>query len=256
MDRCQIQGVPVGYRLRRCEQREELAECVRIQKEIWGYPEHELYPLRLFVNLGRIGGHVLGAFTSAGELAGFAAAMPAFHGTRRYLHSLSLGVVRNHENRGLGRALKLAQRDLALGAGIATIEWSFDPLRARNANFNINRLGAIARRYEADYYGQVESKFQQGLPSDRLMAEWQLKSARVKRAIAGKPVRNPVREPQCVIEIPDEIDTLIRQNFAEAQAWQQRVRDLFQQSFAAKLVVTGFSRKDNASLYLLERHEN
>ncbi len=256
MDEHQITGGPVGYSLRLCEKREDLSECIRIQKEIWGYAEHELYPLRLFVNLNRIGGHVLGAFTTEGELVGFAASTPAFHGKRRYLHSLSLGIVRGHENRGLGRALKLAQRNLALRAGINSIEWSFDPLRAKNANLNINRLGALVRRYEPDYYGQVESRFQQGLPSDRLIAEWWLKSPRVKRAIAGKPVRNPREEPARVVEIPIEIDALIRTSIEEARSWQERVRDLFQQYFADKLVVTGFAHNEETAHYLLEPYEN
>ena len=157
MDRHQKPGSPVGYSLGLCEKIEQLAECIRVQKEVWGYAEHEFYPLRLFVNLGRIGGHVLGAFTTEGELVGFVASMPAWHGRHRYLHSLSLGIVHGHENRGLGRALKLAQRDLAMRAGIKSIEWSFDPLRSKNANLNINRLGALVRRYEPNYYGQVET---------------------------------------------------------------------------------------------------
>lgn len=256
MDEHQIPGVPIGYVLRLCEKRDELAECVRIQKEIWGYAEHELYPLRLFVNLGRIGGHVLGAFTTAGELAGFVAAMPGFHGARRYLHSLALGVVHGHENRGLGRALKLAQREAALAAGISTIEWSFDPLRAKNANLNINRLGAIVRRYEANYYGQVESRFQHGLPSDRLIAEWQLKSVRVKRAVAGEPVRSLSGAAPRLVEIPANIDALLQKDIAEARAWQQRGREQFQRSFAEQLTVTGFWHDENSAQYLLEHYEN
>jgi predicted GNAT superfamily acetyltransferase len=256
LDEHQIAGVPIGYSLRLCEKRDELAECVRIQKEIWGYAEHELYPLRLFVNLGRIGGHVLGAFTAANELAGFVAAMPGFHGADRYLHSLALGVVHGHENHGLGRALKLAQRELALAAGINTIEWSFDPLRAKNANLNINRLGAIVRRYEVNYYGQVESRFQHGLPSDRLIAEWRLKSARVKRAIAGRPTRSSSEAATRVIEIPTDIDALLKKDFAEAEARQRRVREQFQQSFGEELIVTRFSHDENSAQYLLEHYEN
>ncbi|MGO8816765.1 MAG: GNAT family N-acetyltransferase [Terriglobia bacterium] len=256
MDEHQKPGSPVGYSLRPCEQIEELSECIRIQKEIWGYADQEVYPLRLFVNLTRIGGHVLGAFTTAGELVGFVASMPAWHGKSRYLHSLSLGIVHAHENRGLGRTLKLAQRDLALRQGVKLIEWSFDPLRSKNANLNINRLGAIVRRYEPNYYGQVESRFQQGLPSDRLMAEWRLDSPRVKRALAGKPVRDPRRKPAREIEIPIEIDSLIRTNIEEARAWQARARTLFQECFDQKLVVTGFSHDDMSARYLLEAYEN
>jgi predicted GNAT superfamily acetyltransferase len=256
LDKHKKTGNPVGYSLRLCEKFEDLAGCVRIQKEIWGYSESELYPLRLFVNLSRIGGHVLGAFTTEGEQVGFVASMPAWHGRHRYFHSLSLGVVRPHENRGLGRALKLAQRDLALQAGIDSIEWSFDPLRARNANLNINRLGALVRRYEPDYYGHVESRFQQGLPSDRLIAEWWLKSFRVKRALAGKPLRSARKKPAGVVEIPNDIDALLRANIKQARAWQERVRNLLRQCFDEKLAITGFSHDENSAHYLLDAYEN
>lgn len=256
MDRHQEPGSRLGYALRQCETIEQLTECIRIQKEIWGYADSELYPLRLLVNLGRIGGHVLGAFTAEGELVGFVASMPAWHGRHRYLHSLSLGIVRGHENRGLGRALKLAQRDLALRVGIKSIEWSFDPLRSKNANLNINRLGALVRRYEPNYYGQVESRFQQGLPSDRLIAEWRLESPRVMRAIAGKPARNQRRKPAREIEIPMDVDALIRTTIDEARAWQQRVRALFQDCFDQRLVVTGFIHSEKSAHYLLEAYEN
>jgi predicted GNAT superfamily acetyltransferase len=256
MDRDQGTGNPLGYSLRLCETQEDLAACVRIQQEIWGYPDRELYPLRLLVNLGQIGGHVLGAFTNEGELVGFLVSMPAWHGKHRYLHSLILGIVHGHENRGLGRALKLAQRDQALQAGIDCIEWSFDPLRSKNANLNINRLGALICRYQPDRYGPMASRFQQGLPSDRLVAEWWLKSARVKRALAGKPVRNPRKKPAQVVEIPTDIDALIRENLGEARTWQDRVRDLLQQAFSDKLAVTGFTYDPNAAFYLLDPYEN
>ena len=246
----------VGYSIRLCEKLADLAACVRIQKDIWGYAEHELYPQRLFINLGRIGGHVLGAFSSQGALVGFVASMPAWHGRHRYLHSLSLGVMRGHENQGLGRALKLAQRDLALGAGIDSIEWSFDPLRAKNANLNINRLGAIVRRYEPDYYGHVDSRFQQGLPSDRLIAEWWLNSPRVKRALAGKPVRNSRQKPRRVVEIPTDVDALIKGNIEEARTWQGRVRENLQSCFGEKLAITGFTHDGKSAHYILDIYEN
>jgi len=147
----------VNYVIRRCQTREELATCVTLQKGIWDYADLEDYPLRLFVNLDKIGGHVLGAFAPGGRLVGFVASMPAWQAGERYYHPLSLGVLPAHENRGVGRALKLGQRRRALRAGIGLIEWTFDPLRAKNAFFNIVRLGVVCRRYLADYYGRVES---------------------------------------------------------------------------------------------------
>ena len=191
----------MSYVIRPCETLDELGACVTLQKQIWGYADHEVYPLRLFVTLTQIGGRVLGAFTAQGELVGFVASMPAWHGRRRYYHSLSMGVLPAHENRGLGRALKLEQRKAALRAGIDSIEWTYDPLRAKNAFFNIQRLGAIARRYLPDHYGRVQSRLQQDLPSDRLVAEWWLKSPRVKRALAGKAPRAAKHKPAAEVSM-------------------------------------------------------
>ena len=242
----------MSYIIRPCEAREELAACVALQKEIWGYSDLEVYPLRLFVSLGKIGGHVLGALAPRGKLVGFVASMPAWREGQRYYHSLSLGVLPAHENRGLGRALKLAQRKLALRAGIDRIEWTFDPLRAKNAFFNIARLGAISRRYLVDYYGAVDSRLQRGLPSDRLVAEWWLKSLRVRRALAGKPPRATRRRPAAEVIIPSDIESLKESRPAEARAVQTAVREQIQECFARKLAITGFALEGATGRYLLD----
>jgi len=244
------------YTIRPCQELEELAALVEVQREVWGYAEHELYPLRLFVTLGKIGGQVLGAFTAQGSLVGFVASLPAWHGANRYYHSLSLGVLHGHENRGLGRALKAAQRCEALRAGIDLIRWTFDPLRAKNAYLNIVRLGAIARCYQSDYYGEVESKFQRGLPSDRVIVEWQLRSKRVQRAMAGKPPRRGKQKPVAVVEIPADIDRLRKSNPQEARLRQLAVREQLQKFFAQKLAITGFEYDVRSARYLLDPYED
>jgi len=244
------------YTIRPCQNLEELAALVKVQAQVWGYAEHELYPLRLFVTLGKIGGLVLGAFTPQGSLVGFTAALPAWHGDSRYYHSLSLAVLRGHQNHGLGRALKMAQRRAALRAGIDLIQWSFDPLRAKNAYLNIVRLGAISRCYQPDYYGQVESRLQGGLPSDRLIAEWPLKSARVRRAMGGKPPRPAGLAPAAVVEIPADLDQLRQSSRAEARRLQLAVRAQLQKFFARKLAVTGFEFDVKSARYLLDPYED
>jgi predicted GNAT superfamily acetyltransferase len=256
LDRHQNLGNGINYSLRPCENLQELTQCILIQKEIWGYTERELYPLRLFANLVRIGGHVLGAFTPDQQLVGFVVAQPAWHGRHRYYHSMTLGVLESHRNRGLGRALKLAQRDLALRAGIDCIEWTFDPLRARNANLNINLLGAIVRRYEPNLYGQVDSRMQQGLPSDRLIAEWWLHSPRVQRAITGRKVRDSRKKPAAQVEIPTAVEAVVKSNPEEARKWQTRVREQLQACLVRKLAVTGFVSDQDSAHYLLDPYEN
>jgi predicted GNAT superfamily acetyltransferase len=256
VERVEVKRSALKYTIRPCQKLEELGAIIKVQRQIWGYAEHELYPLRLFVTLKRIGGEVLGAFTPQGSLVGFVASLPAWCGVHRYYCSLSLGVLRAHENRGLGRALKMAQRRAALRAGIDLIEWTFDPLRAKNAYLNIVRLGAIARRYQPDYYGQVESRLQGGLPSDRLIVEWRLRSTRVKRALAGKPPRSSREKPAAVVEIPADIDRVMRSSPQEARQRQLAVRRQLQDFFAHKLAITGFEYEGRYAWYLLDPYED
>jgi predicted GNAT superfamily acetyltransferase len=256
LERVKIEGSQLKYKIGPCQRLEELAALVKVQQKIWGYAEHELYPVRLFVTLWRIGGQVLGAFTPQGTLVGFVASLPAWHGVERYYHSLSLGVLREHENRGLGRALKVAQRRAALEAGVDLIEWTFDPLRAKNAFLNIVRLGAIARCYQSDYYGEVESRFQRGLPSDRLIVEWRLNSERVKRALEGKPPRRNKVQPAAVVEIPADIDRLRQSNPREARRSLLAARRELRKCFAQKLAITGFEHDVRSARYLLDPYED
>jgi predicted GNAT superfamily acetyltransferase len=240
------------YTIRACITHNELAACVRLQQMIWKYADLEVYPFRLFVTLSKIGGQVIGAFTGAGKMVGFVASIPAWRDGRRYYHSLSLGVLPAHENRGLGRALKLKQRELAMRAGIELIEWTFDPLRAKNAFFNVVRLGAICRRYIPNHYGEMQSQFQQGLASDRLVAEWWLKSPRVLRAIAGKAARIARYNPAAAIAIPARIDAVRKSSPATARALQRRVREQFESCFSRTFVVTDFEVAGDTARYLLD----
>lgn len=246
------QGKSLGYAIRVCESVEELEACVRLQQEIWGYSERETYPVRLLVNLMRLGGNTLGAFTAEHQLVGLAIAMPAWRGRQRYFHSLGLGVKTGHENRGLGQSLKLAQRKMAMRQGIDLIEWTFDPLRAKNAFFNIERLGAIVREYVPDYYGRIESRFQIGLPSDRLIARWHLSSARVKRVLRGGPARAVKKAAAVEIEIPSDLDALAASEASALLDRQAKVRRQLQHAFAKGFVITGFRRGPGVSHYLLD----
>jgi predicted GNAT superfamily acetyltransferase len=252
----QRKGSEVKYVIRPCRTQGELACCVELQKQIWGYSDLEVYPLRLFVNLGHIGGHVVGAFTARGKMVGFVGSLPAWRKGRRHFHSLSLGVLSGHENRGLGRALKLAQRRLALRAGVELIEWTFDPLRVKNAFFNIERLGAVCRRYIVDHYGAVDSRLQGGLPSDRLVAEWWIKSPRLRRALQGRAVRLSARPPSAEVVVPGEVGALRASQPARARVIQRAVRDKFRKCFARRLTVTGFVLDGPSGRYLLDAHED
>src|SRR6202049_1047009 len=113
--------------IRKCHQLDEMRACVALQKEVWSFSDADLVPLRMFVVAEKVGGQVIGAF-AGNEMVGFAFSIPGFRGGHSYLHSHMLAVRKQHQNAGVGRRLKLVQRDDALARGMELIEWTFDPL--------------------------------------------------------------------------------------------------------------------------------
>jgi predicted GNAT superfamily acetyltransferase len=227
--------------IRRCQGLEELRACVALQKEIWNFTDAELVPLRMFVVAHKVGGQVMGAF-AGDEMVGFALSVPGTRSGHVYLHSHMLAVRKEHRNGGLGRRLKLLQREDALARGIELIEWTFDPLEIKNSYLNIEKLGAIARRYNINQYGLTSSPLQGGLPSDRLIAEWWLKSTRVKTLLTtGK---NPSFRQQTAIEVPAKIYEwkAATETRVKAQQVQERNREQFLRSFDDRLAVLGYER--------------
>jgi len=227
--------------VRPCRGLEELRACVALQKDVWNFSDAELVPLRMFVVADKVGGQILGAF-DGGVMVGFALSVPGTRSGHIYLHSHMLAVRADHRNRGLGRRLKLLQREDALARGIELIEWTFDPLEIKNAFLNIERLGAIARRYTINQYGITSSPLQGGLPSDRLIAEWWLKSKRVETLLAtGK---NPEFSMASAITVPAQIYEwkAAPATRARAQAVQERNREQFLRAFAEGLSVLGYER--------------
>jgi predicted GNAT superfamily acetyltransferase len=220
---------------------EELRACVTLQKEVWNFTDSELVPLRMFVVAEKVGGQVMGAFVGS-EMVGFALSVPGTRSGKVYLHSHMLAVRADHRNGGLGRRLKLFQREEALSRGIELIEWTFDPLEIKNAYLNIEKLGAISRRYNLNQYGITSSPLQGGLPSDRLIAEWWLKSTRVETLLsAGK---NPPFTAEAFVEVPAQIYKwkAAAETRERAREVQARNRELFLGHFAGGLAVLGYER--------------
>jgi predicted GNAT superfamily acetyltransferase len=232
----------------------DLRTAVQVQKEIWGFEDIDLLPLRFFVVATKIGGQVLGAFDGA-RMAGFSLAIPGLRqGGKSYLHSHMLGVLPPYQNHGVGRQMKLKQRDEALARGIELIEWTFDPLEVKNAYFNIERLGAIVRQYRVNQYGSSSSRLQGRLPTDRCVAEWWLWSPRVRAILAGKPLERNAIEAR--IAIPAEMGTIRRDNPERAREFQQRACEQFQASLARGLAVIGFEKSEDTGTYLLGKWES
>ncbi len=159
-----------------------------------------------------------------------------------YLHSHMLAVNEHYRNRGIGVQLKLAQRREALARGIRRMEWTFDPLQSKNAFLNIHRLGAVARHYRENFYGVSSSRLQGGLPTDRLLAEWELDSPRVQAHLDGHPAVETAVAKQILIPASIEEWKANDRYRERALAVQMENRRKFQQAFALGLVVVGFTR--------------
>jgi predicted GNAT superfamily acetyltransferase len=201
----------------------------------------------------KIGGQAFGAFDGK-RMVGFCLSIPGLKsGAKSYLHSHMLGVLPAYRDSGVGRTLKLAQRDDALARGIDLIEWTFDPLEIKNAYFNVERLGAVVRRYVLNQYGTTTSHLHGGLPTDRCVAEWWIASPRAKAIIAGQKFqRNPV---DARITIPAEITDIRMKDPNRARAIQKQASDEFTAAFDRGLAVIGFEKSEQAGTYLLGKWE-
>ena len=242
--------------IRSCTGLEEFEACVDLEIETWGYDESELIPRKTFLLAQKIGGQVLGAFDSdlldsrdsnpAKSLVGFAMSLPGVKSIAgrptSYLHSHMLAARASHRNRGIGTQLKWKQRDEALSRGIRHMEWTFDPLEIKNAFLNIHKLGAVVREYRVDFYGVSSSRLQGGLPTDRLLAEWDLDSPRVVAASTRKPM--PDCEAEVQVVVPASIDEWksSESQRERALAVQLEIRTKFLNAFSRGLAVIGFSR--------------
>lgn len=232
---------PDSIVLRKCHELAEMRACVALQKDVWGFADIELVPLRLFVVAERVGGQVMGAFEGS-ELVGFAFAIPGCRAGHSYLYSHMLAVRKDHRNAGLGRRLKLFQREDALARGFELMEWTFDPLEIKNAYLNIEKLGAIARRYNVNQYGITSSPLQGGLPTDRLVAEWWLKSKRVESVLREQ--RKPPFKTLQTVSVPAQVYEWKASQATRdrAQEVQDRNRPVLQKAFAEGLAVLGYER--------------
>jgi predicted GNAT superfamily acetyltransferase len=235
--------------VRVCDGLEEFRACVALQREIWGEADLEIVPDTIFVVAEHTGGQILGAFDGE-RLIGFTLSMPGLRNGTAYLHSHMTGVAAEYRDRGVGRMLKLLQRDEALSRGIRLIEWTFDPLEMRNAHFNLNRLGAIARRYMPNLYGVTSSPLHRGLATDRLVAEWYLDSPRVLAALNGE-LPNPDYSDS--IEIPASLEHWKASDLPQVQKLQGQIRDKFIDEFAKGRAAVGVARTAQRSAYLLAR---
>ena len=272
-----IDATDEAIEIRQLTEIDEFADAVRLQREIWGFEDVELLPQRLFVVASKIGGQVLGAYDRT-KMVAFCLCIPGLKsakgakpsggaldtapvlreflntGGKFYLHSHMLGVLPPYRNTGLGRRMKLRQRQYGLANGIDLIEWTFDPLEIKNAFFNIERLGTIVRRYVYNQYGTTTSHLHGGLPTDRLVAEWWIRTPRAEALSQQQPFQGPAAEAR--ISVPSEIAELRERDPRRAREIQESLGEQFNRCFRAGLAVIGFEKSDRAGTYLMGQWES
>ena len=250
----------------------EFRACVDIQAEVWGPEYTDSVPASLLQVATYVGGVVLGAFTSSDELVGFLFGLTGIEGGDIVHWSHLLGVRDHTRNLGIGRLLKEAQRAELAKRGVQRMSWTFDPLVAKNAYLNLNRLGARVVEYVPNMYGTTTSPLHYGIATDRLVVSVDTNATAPAHSSADpSPTRQPIMSlevqdgdtlldpssppPALWIEVPSDIRQVIEQSPSAAAKWRLAVREHFQWALARGYVVKALQRDPVASrsFYLLQR---
>jgi len=235
---------------------EEYDACIKLQREVFGLPDLEISPRRHLIVSNRAGGWTLGAFVD-GQLIGFVHHLAAVRDDYIFGYSHMMAVDAEFQNKGVGAQLKWAQRARALSEGRDYIKWTFEPMRARNAHFNLNRLGVVVREYAVNFYGTdystdpAEKGSVSGMDSDRLFASWDLKAPRVEAF--SRREEFPLGDAVRAIEIPADFSALLKSDPASAKREVLRVRNEFVQILSEGFVCRAFARDDERPKYLFYR---
>lgn len=252
---------------------EDLQACVALQKEVWGRKFGEVVPASLLRVTSEMGGVVAGAMDPDGNLVGFVYGITGIRNGRPSHWSHMLGVRREQRGSGVGYRLKLFQRECLLGKGVPEMRWTFDPLIAGNAHFNLTRLGARVEEYVPDMYGDTGSRIHR-FGTDRFLVRWALDeppgTVRDARAAEVDWERTPVLNrgpgageavagadgswgPAVRVRIPRNVLEGNGQEPDFALAWRRSSRAAFQDALARGYTTEGFSRESGAAYchYLL-----
>ena len=270
-------------RLRDLTTIDEFRQVVSLERRIWGSTYDDAVPVPVFIITVRRGAVLIGAFDEHDEMVGFVYSLAGLKRSRPMQWSHMLGVLDSHRGSGLGRLLKLEQRQRTLGMGLDLIEWTFDPLQALNAHLNFRRLGVIVREYEENIYGESSSPLHRGSPTDRFVAEWWLSSPHVASSIAdGRPERGAPpdaavanvtrpwgdwrscesfnlerREPVIAVDIPTGFTEMLARAPALAAEWRLATRSIFTTYFGRGYTAIDFAldRPSGVGRYVLANRE-
>lgn len=243
---------------------EDFQACVDLQREIWGHDFSDVVPLSILKINQKVGGVSAGAFAADGRLLGFVWGMTGVRDGRPFHWSHMLGVAPDARDLRLGERLKWFQRELLVPHGVEEVEWTYDPLEARNAHLNLNKLRAEVKEYVEDMYaGEMGSELARGIGTDRFIVRWRIASPQVAAAASGRPEERdlaPFTEapilaveaadasvplplvPHVRVEIPVDIQGTKNEQPDLAAAWRASTRRAFQHYFERGYRVTAYLR--------------
>lgn len=226
---------PPGYAFRDLVRYEDFVACVRLQEATWGAGFAERVPTAILRVASDYGGVLIGAFPQGQSadpdaMVGFVFGLAGIRNGHSVHWSDMLAVLPSHRGRGLGVALKFAQRDRLLSLGVETMHWSFDPMEAVNARLNLNRLGARGIRFVPAMYGESTSILHQGIGTDRLVASWDLRASASRGFLAPAP---PALDDRVVrVPIPRHLQGLRQMDLAAARRWRSESSGVLQSHLA------------------------
>lgn len=253
----------------------EMQAVEELQKEVWGIPDIKVVPISQLAAAVAAGGWLLGAF-DYGKLVGFAYGFVSCEKGQMAHHSHMLAVKPEYRNYKLGEKLKRAQREFVLQQGISLMSWTFDPLQSLNAYFNFGKLGVVSDQYFVNFYGEDAPSFLHQNGTDRLWVVWDLTKDEtdkrvdesfgkitplVKVGIDESPLSSDLDEGleanHALIEIPSNINDLLKRNSELAKKWRESTRWAFTEAINKGFLVENFNRTNRgdqqAGVYLLTR---
>ncbi len=228
----------------------DLHEAVDVIKSVWGKSGGGLLPVELLRAYAHAGDPVLGAFqVDSGKMIGICVGFLALPvAGDLHLHSHMTGVVPGIQHRGVGFALKSAQRDWCLERGIGDVRWTVDPLLAANAWFNIVKLGGTAHSYLPLFYGDMDDDLNRGEETDRLEMSWAVDSARVAAILSGQAPNGDSPKVEATVAIPADYHALRKSDPEEASRQRRAVRAQLTEAFDAGLEISGYTRETGYQL--------
>lgn len=261
--------------LRSLESESDYEQCLELQRLTWGEDFRELVPPTIVRISQKVGGVAAGAFDDRGRMFGFVYGLTGLRHGRKANWSHMLAVRPEARGLGLGRDLKWFQREQLLDLGVEVVYWTYDPLIARNANLNLNRLGALPVEYVIDMYGSdTGSELHSGLGTDRFIVGWEIASEAVaacrerqRTELSPSPAAGEVvvdgrsaegldralDSRRAWVEIPPDIDALKAAAVKDAEAWRRGTQKALTSLMSAGFAVDGLARSNEGYAYRLTR---